>query len=701
MWNFKSSLAWGLLKQTAAFTGYRLGVFLGIATCYALLAWIGWIVGRTIAGQAIAYGGASLSTGIALWNSLPPLFILLFCGSLGIGMWFLRKHLYWYVRAPHIALMAEILEGRRLPEGSQINTGMDLVKERYGDMSRLWALRGQIETTLPAINTLLPLRALFGMKPEGKGVGINAPWLWLAQRPIDEMVLAHGLRKRSVNPYAGAREGLVLLAQNGKPVVGNALTLQGLGWAYTTIAFVGWLLLFALVILLAPGAGLLMVIISGLFAWGTKAGLIDAFANACLLQIYVGATRGQRPNPDWEARLDAESEAFAELGKEAATLPGGADRTSATAQKTVIGGALPDAEPAPASAPSSAAAAAAAAAVAAPAAAPEVAAAASAFAPPRELMPSGFVPPRPAPAAAPAPAAPAPAASGPAAEAPAPKPADPEPKPEPAPQAAPVAAPAPEPAPEPKPEPAPPAAPAAAPDPAPAPVGAPAAPSPAPAPVAAATPEPDPAPIPQPAHPPTPPETPAEPPREAPAPTPQEVPAPNPPQEVPPSTPPELPTGTAESDPLATTPQALAETPETRAIPAAISDPWSAPEPEPALAAPESEPVAASEPAPQPVPEAPPAPQPLASDPATTATPAAFADPWAAAPAEAEGSPPVAPEPEPQPAPEPPAAVSPAPPPPEPAAPPPPPSAPPAASAKTVIAPMPTLDDSRKPGDEA
>ncbi|MFY0635763.1 MAG: hypothetical protein JXQ91_18280, partial [Vannielia sp.] len=425
MWNFKSSLAWGLLKQTAAFTGYRLGVFLGIALCYALLAWIGHVVGMAIVRGAML-NGAGFGTVVALARTMPLLFILLFCGSLGAGMWFLRKHLYWYVRAPHMALMAEILEGRALPEGSQIKAGMEIVTERFGDMNRLWALRGQIERTLSSINPLLPLRPLFGMKPEGKGVGINQPYLWLAERPIDEMVLAHGLRKRAVNPYASAREGLVLLAQNGKPVVGNAFTLQGLGWAYGMIAFVGWLLVLALFILLAPGAGLLMVVISGMFAWGTKAGLIDAFANACLLQIYIGATRGQRPNPDWESRLDADSEAFADLGKEAAALPGGADRTSATAQKTVIGGDLPAPTPAAAVAPAVATAAA-----ANPVPTAEEQAGASAFTPPAELMPSGFVPPRPTPAAAPAPTPPAPEAAAPAPQTEAVAPAPPQPAPPP------------------------------------------------------------------------------------------------------------------------------------------------------------------------------------------------------------------------------------------------------------------------------
>ena len=90
MWNFKSSVAWGLLKQTASFTSYRLGVFLGIAASYALLAWLGWFVGVAITRGAMN-NGASFNTIITLGRTMPPLFILMFCGSLGVGMWPTRQ----------------------------------------------------------------------------------------------------------------------------------------------------------------------------------------------------------------------------------------------------------------------------------------------------------------------------------------------------------------------------------------------------------------------------------------------------------------------------------------------------------------------------------------------------------------------------------------------------------------------------------
>ncbi|MDF1873171.1 hypothetical protein, partial [Vannielia sp.] len=576
--DFKPALSWGLLRQTAGFTAYRLGVFLGIAATYAVIGWLGWLLGWGITKGAQS-AGADFNTYSILLITLRPLFLLLFTAGFGIGLFFLRKHLLWYVRAPHAALLAELLEGRGLPgDKGQVALGMALVKERYGDPATLWEIHKAIEKSLPPVNRLLPLRELFGMKPGKTGVGINAPLITLAERPLDEAVLAHGMRKRASNPYAAARDGLVLLAQNGKPVVGNALSLQTMAWAFGAGGVLLWMCVFTPLVLVAPGAGLLLVVIACFFAWGTKAGLFDAWVTAGLMQIYIGATRGQRPNPQWETRLDHDAPAFAALGKRAAEMPGSADRSEPAAQKTVIGGAIPAAGEAQK-----------------PQAAEVQRPAPSAFTPPAELLPTAAI---------------ARTASA----------ATPEPKPEPTPE--PIPEPTPEPTPVPEPE-----------EPVP-------TPAPEPEPLPDPTPEPDPTPI----SPPTPQETPVDPPQEAPDPTPVEVPQPTPAEEIPDVTPLEVPTEQpgswestaledgaaagaeaatphAPSNEITRAPQALAADPETRAVPAAISDPWSTSQASARRsAAPKPEPIASIEepPAPNPTPDPAPAPPPPAATGAKT-----------------------------------------------------------------------------------
>ncbi len=53
------------------------------------------------------------------------------------------------------------------------------------------------------------------------------------------------------------------------------------------------------------------------FAWATKAALIEPFAIACLLQVFFQVTRGQEPLPEWRGRLTRVSDKFRTLGEAA------------------------------------------------------------------------------------------------------------------------------------------------------------------------------------------------------------------------------------------------------------------------------------------------------------------------------------------------------------------------------------------------
>lgn len=96
---------------------------------------------------------------------------------------------------------------------------------------------------------------------------------------IDEVILAHGIRTKAENPWSSAQDGLVLYAQNAKPLLINAawLTLFRCG-----LSFVVFLASAALVVYLISGSwsagGFVFAI---LFAWAVKAALIEPFCD-CL-----------------------------------------------------------------------------------------------------------------------------------------------------------------------------------------------------------------------------------------------------------------------------------------------------------------------------------------------------------------------------------------------------------------------------------
>jgi hypothetical protein len=144
---------------------------------------------------------------------------------------------------------------------------------------------------------------------------------------VDEVILAHTIRTRSENPFASAKEALVLYGQNAKPMIKNAAWLTLFSWVLSIVVFLVMLAPAAALVYMIPGAwsagGLVFALI---FAWAVKVALIEPFAIACLLQSFFKAIEGQTPNPEWEAKLDNASKKFRKLGERAGSWAGGGGR---------------------------------------------------------------------------------------------------------------------------------------------------------------------------------------------------------------------------------------------------------------------------------------------------------------------------------------------------------------------------------------
>ena len=140
---------------------------------------------------------------------------------------------------------------------------------------------------------------------------------------IDEVILAHGIRTEAENPWSPAQDGLVLYAQNAKPLLINAAWLTLFSCGLSFVVFLVMLAPAALVVCLIPGtwsAGEFVFVI--LFDWAVTAALIEPFAIACLLQVFFKVTQGQQPDPVWRAKLEAATVKFKELDTRAATWAG-------------------------------------------------------------------------------------------------------------------------------------------------------------------------------------------------------------------------------------------------------------------------------------------------------------------------------------------------------------------------------------------
>ena len=231
-------------------------------------------------------------------------------------MYWAREYILYIVKAGHIAVLVELIEAKPMPEGrSQIEHGRVVVTERFAQASVLFAVDQLIKGVLRAITglvrgilTILPIPGVRQL------TGILHAFLRVAIGFIDEVILAYAIKTGSTNPWASAKDALVLYGQNYKVMLKNAAWLAIIVYLLSFVVFLVMLAPAALVVYLMPGAwaagGFLFAL---LFSWAVKAALLEPFAITCLMQVYFKTIEGQQPDPEWDARLEQMSKKFRDL----------------------------------------------------------------------------------------------------------------------------------------------------------------------------------------------------------------------------------------------------------------------------------------------------------------------------------------------------------------------------------------------------
>ncbi len=311
MWDFSIGTSFGLMARTAPFVLFRVVVYLAIALALVVLTGTGAGVGYGVG----SFGDESFQASSTAWGAFAG-----FGLTAGV-IFFFRDYLLYIVKAGHVAVMVEALQGRALPAGQgQIAYARAIVASRFGTASALFGLDLVIKGVVGAITGIMQgLLAILPIPGLDRIMGVVRSYLRMAVGLVDEVILGHLLATRAENPWTGAQQALVLYAQNARPMLVNAAWLTGIVWILSLLVFLVMLAPAAALVWLMPGdlaaAGVALAFV---FAWAVKAALIEPFAIACLLQVFFKVTAGQTPNPEWEAKLAGASDKFRDMGRRAA-----------------------------------------------------------------------------------------------------------------------------------------------------------------------------------------------------------------------------------------------------------------------------------------------------------------------------------------------------------------------------------------------
>jgi hypothetical protein len=316
MWDFSIGHTLGVVGRTLPFIVFRIIVYFGIAVAYVLVTGVGVGVGWGVG----AFGDPDFRAAAMGWGGI--IGFVLTAGTL----FFLREYILYIVKAGHIAVLVELIEGRDVPQGQgQIAYATDMVRQHFAETNVLFGVDLLVRGVLGAIVGLIQGIASFLPIPGLQNVlALARAFLRVAVGLMDEVVLGYLFRSRTTNPWQGAQTALVLYAQNYKVMLRNAAWLTVIMYLLAFIVFL---------LMLAPAAALVWFIPNAwgaggfvfaiLFAWAVKAALLEPFAIAAMLEVYFKVIEGQTPDPAWDERIGQVSRKFRELREKAADWAGG------------------------------------------------------------------------------------------------------------------------------------------------------------------------------------------------------------------------------------------------------------------------------------------------------------------------------------------------------------------------------------------
>src|SRR5690242_16015928 len=220
-----------MVVKTLPFLVLRLIVYAGIALTYVFTVGIGGALGWGFGHIGAEDGGPA---GGALWGSIIGF------GLVSAALYFAREYILYLVKAAHIAVLVEVLDGKDIPNGQgQVKYGATFVQTHFGEASVLFGvdqiIKGVIRAIFGIINfftSFLPIPALQQM------IRIIEAIIRMSLTYVDEVILAYLIRTRTTNPWETAKDGLILYAQNYKVVLKNAIWLSVFLWGLTIILFI-------------------------------------------------------------------------------------------------------------------------------------------------------------------------------------------------------------------------------------------------------------------------------------------------------------------------------------------------------------------------------------------------------------------------------------------------------------------------------
>ena len=294
--------AWGILMKTLPYVLIRMAIYGLIGIGAAIYLGVLWLIAKI-------FGGAGV------------IVFLIGLGGLYGLLKLVQRYVLYMINAGHTAVITELIQKGSLPaHTNQLEYGKQIVTALFKEISVLFVVDQLVAGTINAFNqTVVRIADMIpipGVESLAKFAGLIVNY---AVTYVDEAILSFNLARKEKNIWESAKRGVILYAQNWKPILTNAVWLA-------VISSVGLVVL--VVIMLIPFGSFALMTKNELFkafwlflaialGYGLKLSIVNPFCLIATIITYNRAIEGQEPNVEWENRLEQVSGKFKELKSKA------------------------------------------------------------------------------------------------------------------------------------------------------------------------------------------------------------------------------------------------------------------------------------------------------------------------------------------------------------------------------------------------
>lgn len=245
---------------------------------------------------------------------------LIFLVAIGVnyGIFrFLSAWLFYMVKAGYVAVLTEVMTRGSIPGGaSQIEFAKAAVQKRFGEVAGLGVVDHLVKgcvhsfhSTLEGIAGWIPIPGL------SSAVALVNRVIGKAANLVDEAVLSRVFLRQDEDVWKSCRDGVVLYAQNWKPVLQIAAALVVIDWCMTALTFLMMSVVVGIPIFAIFPASLrfLGVVAPFLAAYVVRLGFLEPLGVTSVILTFHELTRKAEISPEVEANLERLSAPFREL----------------------------------------------------------------------------------------------------------------------------------------------------------------------------------------------------------------------------------------------------------------------------------------------------------------------------------------------------------------------------------------------------